>query len=154
MKHVLLLSLLGAGLTAALPGAAQGQPQNRPAAVPVTVVLMNRLQYPDVSFVILRRTTASPRDVILLRSDAVNAPEFSAAVMALLTARRQEGDTTTANKVVRARPQAAAPGRARTVLPWAQSAVNKLRNAKPRAIEGVGTVPAVDVWLPPQRSQR
>jgi hypothetical protein len=135
-----LSSASGAGQVPKVPGA--------PSRVPVTIAMVERLSVTDAPFLVLRRTHAAPRDVILLSAGA-DAKLLSEAVQALLVARRAGGDTAAAPATLRVRPQR---GRAsqRPVLPWAQRVLADLRRAVARPIQGVGSVPAVEIWLPAQ----
>ncbi len=142
--------LIAAGLTlSASPGA--GQVPNlpsRPTRVPVTVVTVERLPVPGAPFVVLRRADASPRDVIVLPAGA-DAKLLSEAVQALLVARQAGGDTAAATATLRVRPQRGRTSQ-RPVLPWAQRVLNDLRRADARPVEGVGSVRAVEIWVPAQ----
>jgi hypothetical protein len=115
----------------------------RPTRVAVTVALVDRL--PD-SVSILRRKNVEPLDVILLHTSA-DARQLSSAVYDLLMVRQVGGDTaeTPGRMRVRANQRGTRP-----VLPWAERVMAHLRRAEPRAIRGVGTVRAVQIWLPPQ----
>ncbi|HEU4455861.1 MAG TPA: hypothetical protein VFR81_22540 [Longimicrobium sp.] len=141
---ILLLPVSGAGQAARAPGA--------PTRVPVTVVLVERLPVPGAPFLVLRRVDAAPRDVILLPAGA-DARLLSEAVQTLLVARQAGGDTAAATATMRVRPQRGRTSQ-RPVLPWAQRVLNDLRRAEARAVEGVGSVPAVEIWLPPQSRRR
>lgn len=100
------------------PLAGQSAPARASATrVPVTVALVDRLPYAGAPFVVLRRSDATPRDVILLPSSA-DADLLPEAVWSLVVARQDGGDTS------------ATPS---------------------RSLPGVGAVPAVEIWLPPQR---
>jgi hypothetical protein len=133
-------------------GAQQGS--RTPTRVPVTVALVERTEnYGGDPVVLLRRTDLSPRDVILLREDTATGKQLSEAVLDLLNIRGQMGDTASMTAAVRVRPHTGAPGRARRELPWAQRVVNDVRKAELQTIPGVGTVRAVQIWLPPQRKR-
>ena len=136
-----VLPTLGATQAPKAPGA--------PTRVPVTVAMVERLPVPDAPFVVLRRTHVSPRDVILLPTGA-DARLLSEAVQMLLVARQAGGDTAAAAATLRVRPQRGRTASQRPVLPWAQRVLADLRRAAARPVEGVGTVPAVEIWLPPQ----
>ena len=143
--------LIAAGLTAfsTSVGAAQTpRPHGKPSRVPVTVVIVERLPVTGAPFVVLRRADATPRDVILLPAGA-DAKLLSEAVQALLAARQAGGDTAGASATLRVRPRRGRTSQ-RPVLPWAQRVLNDLRRAEARRVEGVGSVPAVEIWLPAQ----
>jgi|SRR5215213_3426838 len=135
-----LLPVTGAGQAPNAPGA--------PTRVPVTIALVERLPVPGAPFVVLRRANAAPRDVILLPSSA-DAALLSEAVQMLLVARQAAGDTAVTTATLRVRPQR---GRTtpRPVFPWAQRVLSDLRRTDARPVEGVGAVPAVEIWLPRQ----
>jgi hypothetical protein len=149
----MLSRILGA-LTAALTlltasAAAQAtQAPGAPTRVPVTIAIVERLPVPDAPFVVLRRPSVAQRDVILLPA-AADAKLLSEAVRMLLVARQAGGDTPVSAATLRVRQQR---GRttSRPVLPWAQRVLSDLRRADARPVEGVGAVPAVEIWLPRQ----
>ena len=128
-------------LPCASPGHAQAR---RPTRVAVTVALVDRL--PD-SVVILRRKNVEPLDVILLQPGA-DSRQLSSAVYDLLTVRQVSGDTADAPSRLRVRAKQRPVER--PVLPWAARVMAHIRQAEPRPIPGVGTVRAVQIWLPPQ----
>jgi hypothetical protein len=103
----------------------------------------------DAPFRILRRAGAEPGDVIVL-SRAATGATLSQAVEQLLLIRRLQGDTARVTGSMRVRPRQEAPGRRARMLPWAGRVINDLHGAAPRTVGGVGTIPAVIIWLPPQ----
>jgi hypothetical protein len=105
----------------------------------------------DAPFRILRRADVTPHDVILFRADADSAT-LSAAVHDLLAIRRVQGDTTRSGTgAMRVRQPGRAAPRTVRMLPWARRVMDDLRRADRQVIAGVGTVPSVQIWLPPQR---
>jgi hypothetical protein len=146
-----ILAVLATALTIfPAPGAAQApRAPGAPTRVPVTIAVVERLPVPDAPFVVLRRTNVTPRDVILLPAGA-DAALLSEAVQMLLIARQAGGDTAAAAATLRVRPQRGRTASQRPVLPWAQRVLADLRRAAARPVEGVGQVPAVEIWLPPQ----
>ena len=119
---------------------------NRRPRVPVTVVLQDT-SATSPGFRILRRVDQHPLDVIVLSGPA-DGETLSEAVRNLLMVRQVVGDTATAVGHVWVRLSAArAPQRP---YPWAARVVNDLRAAPPRAVAGIGTVRAVEIWFPPQ----
>lgn len=136
-----LLPTSGAGQSTRAPGA--------PTRVPVTIALVDRLPVPDAPFVVLRRPDTAPRDVILLPAATADGRLLSESVQMLLIARQGGGDTPAKAATMRVRPQR---GRStpRSVFPWAQRVLADLRRAEARPVDGVGTVPAVEIWLPRQ----
>jgi hypothetical protein len=153
----MLSRILGA-LIAALPlfpASSAGQSieaPGTPTRVPVTVAIVERLPVTGAPFLVLRRASAAPRDVILLPAGA-DARLLSEAVQTLLIARQAGGDTATATATLRVRPQRGRTAQ-RPVLPWAQRVLTDLRRAAARPLDGVGTVPAVEIWLPRQFGRR
>lgn len=116
------------------------------ARVRVTLVLVNSLSSNE-EFRIVRRAVEEPHDVILL-TDVATSGTLSAAVQDLLSVRAQQGDTARLDGIVRIRHSGQI---SRRMLPWAERVLSDLRRARPRSIPGFGTLPAVDIWLPPQR---
>jgi hypothetical protein len=133
--------------------AQQGQGPTRPTRVSVTLAVVDSARTGDAPYRLLRRVDISPHDVILLRAGA-DAVVLSEAVGNLLLIRAQTGDTATVSGAVRVRNGAEGPNRQRRVLPWAGRVLSDLRQARPREVEGVGMVPTVEIWLPPQRGRR
>jgi hypothetical protein len=154
LSLVLIASALGCALGVA-PAYSQGPERQLPsprARVPVTVALVDRLPAPDAPFVILRRTRATPADVILLPRDA-DATVLTDAVRALLLARRNAGgDVAAAPAVLRARFRSSG-GNGRPLLPWAPRVLNDLRRAPVSELVGVGQVRSVQIWLPAQHGR-
>ncbi|MDQ3605446.1 MAG: hypothetical protein M3418_04560 [Gemmatimonadota bacterium] len=119
-----------------------------PTRVPVTIALVDQLPQADAPFMVQRRPDVAPHDVILLRSTA-DAKQLSEAIHALLVIRQAGGDTATSRATMRMRPQQPQQG-ARPEFPWVPRVMADLRRAEPKQIAGVGTVRAVEIWLPPQ----
>lgn len=82
---------------------------------------------------------------------------LSRAIMDLAVIRAESGDTVrkgvTPSATMRVRPSQDTPPHAPRELPWAQRVLDDLRGARRRDIPGVGTFPAVEIWLPPQRGR-
>jgi hypothetical protein len=146
---VCLLMALGTGAATAQQEHAS---ERRPMRVPVTIVLMDTTaQVPG--YRILRRADEAPYDVILLRGRA-DAVTLSDAVSDLLLVRMAQGDTATSTAPVRVRRARADAGAQRVPrFPWAERVVNDLWRAEPREVQGIGTVRAVEIWLPPQHGR-
>lgn len=125
----------------------------RPTRVPVTLVLVDRLPVGDAPFLVRRRTDVSPRDVILLRTDASQA-QVSEAIRTLLVARQVSGDTATHPAILRVRPHGAGHAAAHREFPWVPRVLADLRRAELTDVPGIGRVRAVQIWLPPQRVSR
>src|ERR1044072_6523672 len=131
------------------PAAAQQSATPRaPARVPVTVALVESALPGNESWVVQRRPDVSPADVILLRTTA-DAGQLAEAVRTLLVIRQADGDRPTVGRTLRIRPRQRHRGAAREI-PWIPRVWADLRRAKPREVAGLGTVRAVDIWLPPQ----
>lgn len=98
------------------------------------------------AFQLVRRVDTSPRDVIVLAPNAT-AADLSAAIHSLVIARQAGGDTAIISGVVRVRKE----DRQSRSIPWAARVLNDLKSAPARKIAGIGTLPAVQIWLPPQQ---
>jgi len=154
LKHIRSRAAIAAFVLAlvlpARPGQAQTAPSAPPGRVSVTVTLVDRVPVPGAPFVVIRRATTSPRDIIALPRGA-DAAMLSEAVYTLVASRQAAGDTSTREMVLRVRPN-----QARTqhhpVLPWAERVLGDLRHTEPRQVDGIGRVPAVEIWLPRQRA--
>jgi len=154
MIQRLLLAFIA--LTWAPSITAQGQtPQQRrsqPGRVPVTIALVDSIAQPNAPFVIVRRADVAPNDVILLRTGA-DAQHLSEAINALLVARQASGDRPATTGTFRVRPRQNVRT-ARRGLPWAPRVLADLRRATRQTIPGLGTYPAVVIWLPRQQTRR
>jgi hypothetical protein len=117
--------------------------------VPVTIVLWDQLPAPDsVPAVILRRGTAAPRDVILLRRRATPG-QLAAAVMRLMVIRDRMGDTARADAAFRLPNAHGMPkGKGQREELQAGRTLARLRTAPVQDVPGVGRVPALEVYLP------
>jgi hypothetical protein len=150
--HLLSALLLGLGLgllsSAGYLSAQQGA--TRPTRVPVTIALVDHPSADGAPFRILRRADQAPYDIILLRPGA-NQSELSDAIGDLLLIRAQTGDTARTGGTMRIRRTQGASGSVRREIPWAGRVLNDLRKAQPHDLVGVGVVPTVEIWLPPQR---
>jgi hypothetical protein len=127
---------------------AQAARSRAPARFPATVAMVDSLPVPGVSFVVQRRPDLTPSDLILVRESATPA-EVSDAVRTLLTARLIGGDLPTSHATIRLRPREQSQA-ARREFPWTPRVLADLRRATTRSIPDVGTVRAVDIWLPSQ----
>jgi hypothetical protein len=153
IQWVLLASM---ALTWAPSITAQGQtPQQRRSQagrVPVTIALVDSIAQSTAPFVLVRRADVGPNDVILLRTGA-DAQQLSAAINALLVARQASGDRPVTTGTFRVRPRQNVRT-ARRVLPWVPRVLADLRRASRQSIPGVGSYPAVVIWLPRQQTRR
>lgn len=124
------------------------------ARVPVTLALVDTLSGEN-PFRIVRRADLQPHDVILLRPSADSAA-LSAAIRDLLSIRGVQGDTVRAGSSAALRVRRSPGGRRQPVptIPWARDVMNDLRNSRPREVAGIGNVPAVQIWLSPQRGPK
>lgn len=142
--------LVSIGTPAAPPVMAQQADQpSRPTRVPVTVALIDAPT--DAPFRVLRRVSVAPRDVILLRRGG-NADDLSGAVHQLLLIRRLQGDTAQNSGVMRLNRPRESRHEVRR-YPWATRVLDDLQSAPHRLVAGVGIVPAVEIWLPPQHGR-
>lgn len=163
MKTKRLIAILAGLLLDPCMLPAQPSPPQR---VPVTIVLADQLAQPDAPFVLHRRPTLAPQDVIVVRSEAT-VNQLSDAIRALIIARQAGGDTARVAGKMRVRPHTsgAAAGTDSTGLrgrrpdsarlprapfPWAERVLRDLRRAEKREVAGIGAVQAVEIWLPPQ----
>lgn len=132
-----------------VPLAAQAR-GDAPTRIPVTVAIVDELPGADLPYALLRRTAAQGGDVILLPPSA-DADLLSGAVRALLAVRRQQGDWAEESGRLRVTSRASR----RPAFLWAARVLGDIRRAERQLIPGVGTLPSVVIWLPPQRrSQR
>lgn len=152
-RTCILVALLGPVVPISFGSRLDAQASERPTRVPVTLALVDDIPGGAAPFRIVRRVHVAPYDVILLHSSA-SQDALSEAIADLLTLRSIAGDTATAGGMVRVQRPPQAAGRSPRPLPWAGRVMDDLRRAQPRHVAGVGVVPAVEVWLPPQRKRR
>ena len=145
------------GLSSAVASAQQAGPtmdqlhRQREAArrVPVTIALTDQLDAPDsVPAVILRRSAAAPRDVILIRRRATPG-QLAAAVLRLMILRDRMGDTARADAAFRLPNAHRMPkGAAQREELQGGRTLARLRGSPVQDVQGVGRVPALEVYLP------
>lgn len=131
--------------------AQQATRPSAPTRVPVTIVLVDQVPMSAGMYVVQRQPKMTPHDVILLRHDAT-VQDLSEALHTLLAVRQADGDTSSTSRLLRPHPQQ--PARTRREFPWVPRTFAELRSQRPRTVAGVGTVRAVEVWLPPVRRGR
>lgn len=144
-----LILLGGVWLTGTNAQSQQSRATRHPIRVPVTLSLVDTLPA-ETPFRILRRAEMDPHDVIVLRRGA-DSVALSEAVDQLVLMRQAQGDTAETTGLMRVRVTSAPQRLGRRVLPWARRVMDDLHRAPERVIAGVGTAPAVVIWLPPQR---
>ena len=151
LKHIAQIILTGAVLLGCPHLSAQQELGKRVARrVPVTIMLVEETPVPGESFVIMRRPSVPPHDLILLSKDA-NAAHLSDAIRSLLTARAVEGDTAIRSSTMRMRPHSW-PAESHARFPWTGRVLADLRTAPTKEISGVAKARAVEIWLPRQGS--
>jgi hypothetical protein len=148
-NHVPAIAAAIALLTATRDVDAQSSRVYRPARVPAAVVLVDRLPVPGAQFVVQRRPDLNHADVILLLPSA-GPSELSDAVRTLITARQAGGDFPIDKATIRMRPKPGAQP-ARRIFPWSERVLTDLHGATPRAVSGLGTVRAIEIFLPRQQ---
>lgn len=144
-----ILLLLAGLLHLAQPTPAPAQSRPTATRVPVTVALADRPLRRDAAYEIHREADGVPHDLILLRRDS-DAGQLSTAVRALMRIREVRGDVPTASAVMQTRKKEARED-ARTPFPWAQRVIDDLQTAAPKELRGVGSLRAVEIWLPRTR---
>lgn len=146
VRRLALLALYAG--TVPVEGQAQGGSSGRsaPTRIPVTVALVDELPASQAPFALLRRSANQGGDVIIIPASA-EADLLSDAVRALLTVRRHQGDQATQHGVLRV----TARTNRRPALPWAVRVLADVRRTLPQALDGVGPVRSITIWLPPQR---
>lgn len=119
--------------------------------VPVTVILATAV--PDGARFLVKRFPGGPHpDIIVLAPDA-NPSELSSAVRTLLIVRQREGDVPRIKRTVRVRPGSNATA-GPAPLPWAARVLNDLSRSSRTVVPAVGSVRAVQIWLPGSDTRR
>jgi len=145
MNRWILLVLAGL-LDLAQPALTSAQSRPTATRVPVTIALADQPLRRGAVFEIRREAEGVPYDVILLRRDA-DAEQLSIALRALMKIRQVRGDVPTSSAVMQTRRHGTRQD-ARNAFPWAQRVLDDLRTAAPKQLRGVGTLRAVEIWLP------
>jgi hypothetical protein len=123
--------------------------------VAVTIGLVDELAYPRADAVILRRHVTIPHDVILMVRDRLQNTTLEEATLTLLSARALTGDTATTDMVIRVQPVSNQTDLDRRH--WngreharAMAIIQRLKKSTPVDVDGVGTIQAVVIYLPPK----
>ena len=144
IRRSALLALAAAGL---LPRLAPAQATRPPAAnglAPVTVALVDTMQ---AVYAFVRRPGHGDERMILVCA-RVDARTLTAALSDYAAVRTQLGEGPWApGREVRLPPPPARP------YPWAADVVARLHAAEPVAVDGIGSVRAVELWLPAPTSR-
>ena len=149
---LLAVCLLSAGSAAGLGAqSTSGQPSGQAATRAVTVVMVQDARYGTAPAVILRRTGSEPQNVVILRAGQADARDLSGALLGIAAADgnpspdgRTDGDGL--YRVTAAQPDA--------VFPWAARVIEYLGRADAREVSGIGTYPALKIWIPVARQVR
>jgi hypothetical protein len=149
MVRTIGLNLVAGLLVTGAGWAQQSTPNRRIDRVPVVIAISDSLLGDSTPVMIVRRANVAPHDVIVVHSD-VDRQRLSDVVLELLTIRGITGDTVTRSAMMRLQRGSERQTHARPELPWAQRVVEDLRRAAAMDIPGFGTLPAVQIWLPPQ----
>lgn len=147
--RILLICLLTLGCALVGPSAS-AQAHQRATRVPVLLVVVDSLPDTSPRFRIVRQAGASERHVVLLPPDA--DPELFAeavATLRMLWTRAAEGGKADAGAMFRRVPSTTQRMAARRAPSWAERVLHDLREARPRAVPGVGHGRTVQIWLTP-----
>jgi hypothetical protein len=144
--------LLSAGSAAGLGAqSTSGQLGGQAATRAVTVVMVQDARYGTAPAVILRRTGSEPQNVVILRAGQADARDLSGALLGIAAADgnpspdgRTDGEGL--YRVTAAQPDA--------VFPWAARVIEYLGRADAREVSGIGTYPALKIWIPVARQVR
>lgn len=139
----LLCAIVSTGL------AAQDARRFRQGLTPVGVALVDDFRYGDTDAVILRRTQATPHDVILLRSSAASGQLLASSIAMLGMVHVQQGACPAANSVVRVRDF-----EGRRTPEWterdsvqAEATIRDLRAKALRHVPDVGQARLKRIWV-------
>lgn len=138
------LALLGATSGVLEAQGRRGQDLRRTQAI---IAVPQHFPYPGADAVVLRRTTQLPKDVILLRSERVEAGLLSSAVRTLLALRATFGDDPQSDGVFRVTSSSAPWTRDQEAKDWAGA----LASARVDSIPGIGAGRHFMLYLPNQR---
>ena len=114
----------------------------------IAIALVDRLQDPQATAVILRRPNQLPHDVILLRRSDATAAELGAAMSSLAQVQARDGQVPTQNRMIVTRTRKVP---ARWQADGSDQAANRtlaaLRAAPEEEITGLGRVRAVSITM-------
>lgn len=122
-------------------------PRLRPHRVPVTVALVDARVSRERTL-ILRRATATPRDIIVLSREAATPRMLSAALLALLKSRDLHGDTAQRDLRLRVTAQASSGAVGTREERAVTRALERLRAGQPARVVGVGLATVTELDLP------
>jgi hypothetical protein len=149
---LLAACLLSAGSAAGLSAQSpSSQPGRQAATRAVTVVMVDDARYGTAPAVILLRTGSEPQNVVILRAGRADARDLSGALLGIAAADHSPSAGGRTDGEVLYRVAAAQPD---AVFPWASRMVEYLGRADAREVPGVGTYPALKIWIPVARQAR
>jgi hypothetical protein len=95
-----------------------------------------------------------PTRNLILVTDSATAGDLAAAVAVLQDSRRRNGEDVGGTLIARI-PEGEAPALRRGARERFERQLEQVRSAGPRTLEGIGSLPAIDITLPPPgRSRR
>ncbi|MBA4157380.1 MAG: hypothetical protein H0X65_07880 [Gemmatimonadetes bacterium] len=112
--------------------------------VPVTVVLVPHLEFPDAEAVVLRRSSGAGHDIILLEEARADAGRLAAAVASLFWHRRNQGLKVPNDITIEVRAEHG-PQRWAAIKPNFEAKVQELHTATEQAIPGFSRVRAIQL---------
>jgi hypothetical protein len=143
-----MATLLGAGSADRVAAQTGNRENGHGTRVAVTLAQSEGALDGRARFLIIRTPGNARPDIILLPADS-DENDFSEAVRSLLITRRRSGDEPVENAMLRS-PGARQVRERSSELPWATRVLRDLRIAPMRRIQSVGTVRALEIWLPRQ----
>jgi hypothetical protein len=143
-RSLRLLPGIGLALLLLSPAALRAQWLDAVGAADERVVivgLVEELEIPDASALVIRRPVQQPRDVILV-TPGTRPPDLAKAFAMLRRSRLHQGTTVEQELRAPITPALSAPRDGRTVAAAAEL-LRALRTAEAAEIDGIGTLPVV-----------
>jgi hypothetical protein len=141
LKRIALLLFLAGANTPAVAQNATGK-----GNLPVAIIMVDELPFKDATAVLIRRKDMAPQNIVLVTRQT-SPGDLSRAMSALARSRRNKGDVITGDMVAPIAAGRSAP-RSRDYA-QAQKDLASLRTARPRFVEGVGSLPVLYSHLRP-----
>lgn len=141
-KHLIPLAILVAAWT----GSSPAQPTTAQGKLPLAIVLVDELPFPNAKAVVVRRKDMKPQNLVLVTRQT-SPDDLTRAMGALFSSRSHKGDQISSDLVAPVPPGILA--KHTRDYPQAVKDLTELRSARPRFIEGVGSRPVIYSHLRP-----
>ena len=114
---------------------------------PFAIAVVDSLAYPDADAVVVRRPSAQPHDVILVRRGKADPSRLADAVRLLEILRASGGDLPTSQAAFRVTSSGHRDSRLEEAVAWA----DWLEHVRKRTLDGYGEAAVIQLYLPNHR---